>query len=194
MFDASDFMPRSQCGDWPGWLAAASQAADGLIALAYFVIPLGLFWLWRRKRDVLPRPRMLLGFAWFILGCGLTHVCGVLAFHWPAYRFFVLVSWLTALVSVRVALSLPGAVRHFASLPTPGEYAAQVEALAAEVERRKSLEEDLIFINRAQSEHNLRLRMLLESRAWVSGRSEELAALRAEVAEVLKQSPGGQSP
>lgn len=69
---SSDFMPHGYCYLWkPGlvWLHAVS---DSLIALAYFSIPVTLFYFIRRRRD-LPFNWMFLCFGLFILACGSTH-------------------------------------------------------------------------------------------------------------------------
>ncbi len=111
LFDSHDFMARSQCG--PGWsdgLVYLSQAANAAIAGAYFYIPIMLTLLYVRVRKdpilhrvIEGRAWILLMFAAFIFSCGLTHLANVVAFHWPAYRFFTAVDLLTA------ALSLPTA-------------------------------------------------------------------------------------
>jgi hypothetical protein len=64
----SDFMPHVLCLRTADlvWLHACS---DGLIAIAYLLIPVGLVRLLQRRKDI-QFPWLFLLFAGFILSCG----------------------------------------------------------------------------------------------------------------------------
>jgi hypothetical protein len=73
---ASDFLPHGTCYLWqPGvlWLNVISDLAIGL---AYYAIPVLLFWFLQKRRDV-KFSWILVAFAGFILACGTTHLLGV---------------------------------------------------------------------------------------------------------------------
>lgn len=123
LFDDSVFTPRAACG--PGWndgLVVAFQLAETTIAVAYVWIACVLAKFWHVRRSVIPRPAMLLVFGVFILLCGLTHVCGLVAFYTAPYRLFLVVWWATAVVSIATAAALRPAARYVAGLPTPEEF------------------------------------------------------------------------
>lgn len=116
-----DFVPRSHCGlQWTPNLVLINQVANFLIFLSYSTIPLSLLYFWVRLRRsqifiglTITSRLILLNFVCFIMFCGLTHLCDVIAFDWAPYRFFTLVDVLTALASVPTAIILPGVLRVF---------------------------------------------------------------------------------
>lgn len=71
----TDFMPHGYCFLWFPEILWLHVFSDGLITLAYFMIPTALaLFVWRRRE--LPFPWMFLMFASFIAACGLTHARG----------------------------------------------------------------------------------------------------------------------
>lgn len=128
-------MPRSQCGPWPLWMVLASNFSNSLIAAAYFYLTYSIFRFWLRKREVLPYAWVLIGFQAFIFTCGLTHVCNVLAFHWPAYRLFLAVDIVCAALSLATAAATPFAVSYLLGWKPPEEVSIIRER--AEVLERK---------------------------------------------------------
>jgi PAS domain S-box-containing protein len=115
LFD-TDFMPHVFCLRSPGliWLHAV---ADALIALAYFIIPLGLLRLVQKRKD-LSFHWMFVLFAVFILSCGATHVLGIVTLWHPIYRFEAVVKVVTALASVATAIILVRLLPQFYELPS----------------------------------------------------------------------------
>ena len=61
----TDFMPHGYCYLWLPEILWLHVFSDGLIALAYFLIPISLFSFVLRRREI-PFPWMLLMFAAFI--------------------------------------------------------------------------------------------------------------------------------
>jgi hypothetical protein len=121
LWDASDFVPRQQCGNWSELLIWLSQISDLLISLAYISIPCSLLVLWYGRRHRVFISSTLLLFVSFIFLCSLTHLCQVLVFRWPAYRLFVLINFITGIVSLATAASLPGLVAQLLSSPDIAE-------------------------------------------------------------------------
>jgi signal transduction histidine kinase len=79
--------------------------SDLMIALAYFSIPVGLWFLVRARPDMRNRHVFIL-FAAFILLCGLTHVIGLITLWAPIYGLQGLVKAATAIASLIAAYSL----------------------------------------------------------------------------------------
>jgi len=125
----SDFLPHGTCYLWnPGvlWLNVIS---DLVIAMAYYAIPVLLFWFVRKRRDI-GFSWILAAFAGFILACGTTHLLGAWTVWHATYRLDGVVKAATALVSVATAVLLvpllPGLVR----MPNPAEVAGMYHKLA----------------------------------------------------------------
>ena len=83
---ASDFMPHGYCYLWKPGIVWLHVASDATITLAYYLIPVALFYFVRKRRD-LPFNWMFVMFAVFILGCGTTHLMEVWTVWHGTYRF-----------------------------------------------------------------------------------------------------------
>lgn len=134
LLDQSVFMPHGHCYLWEAELVWVHALSDGLIALAYFTIPLTLFYFVRKRRD-LPFSWMFVAFGLFIVTCGGTHAFAVWNVWHSAYWLSGGVKALTAVVSLGTAALLVPLVPRALALPTP-------QAMAREVERRRRAEEE----------------------------------------------------
>jgi hypothetical protein len=136
LFDASEFMPRSMCG--PGWTlfkANLDQICQFFIGLPYLIISLCLLIVWFKIRMSTLNAFILVYFFLFIFLCGITHFCNILAFHYPAYNFFITMDCLTAVVSTITATMLPFIVLQFIR-----EYKTFADRLQDMLQRVKDLE------------------------------------------------------
>jgi PAS domain S-box-containing protein len=142
---STDFMPHVFCLRTPGlvWLHAIS---DGLIAVAYFLIPLALIRLVQRRRDLVFHWLFVL-FAVFILSCGATHVISIITLWHPIYRFDGLVKVITALASLLTAVLLIRFIPQISMLPSPEQWRLSNEELKAEIGQRKSVEAAMRLLN-----------------------------------------------
>lgn len=64
-------------------------AGNALIALAYVLIPLGIIYIIRKRKDIIFQPIFIL-YAAFIFLCGLTHVAHIMFFGIPTTGFKLL--------------------------------------------------------------------------------------------------------
>jgi len=168
---ASDFMPHGHCFLWQPEIVWLHVASDSTIALAYYLIPFTLFYFVRRRPD-LPFHWMFLLFAFFIFGCGTTHVMDVWTIWHGTYRLDGVIKAVTAIASVGTAALLIPLMPKALALQSPEKLLAANRQLAREIEERRRIEKQL------QSAHDQ-----LETR--VHERTAELAAalhsLQAEV-------------
>lgn len=134
---STQFMPHVYCLREPA-LIALHAISDGLIALSYFLIPLALILLVRRRHDLVFRWAYLL-FGVFILACGATHTLSVVTLWHPFYWLEGALKAITALLSLATAVLLLRLLPLAAALPGPAQLRHaedQVRKLNAELEIR----------------------------------------------------------
>jgi signal transduction histidine kinase/ActR/RegA family two-component response regulator len=120
-FFSTNFLPpHGFCFLWLPEIVWLHVAADALIALAYFSIPLAL-WHFARRRPDMPFTKVFLLFATFITLCGITHVMGIVVLWLPAYGLQGLLMLLTGLVSGATALFVWRLMPTALTLPSPAE-------------------------------------------------------------------------
>jgi PAS domain S-box-containing protein len=125
----SDFLPHGTCYLWnPGvlWLNVIS---DLVIAMAYYAIPVLLFWFVRKRRDI-GFSWILVAFAAFILACGTTHLLGAWIVWHATYRLDGVVKAITAVASVATAVLLIPLLPGLVKMPNPSEAGRMYHKLA----------------------------------------------------------------
>jgi two-component system, chemotaxis family, sensor kinase Cph1 len=135
IFNTADWPPRWHCGSWSdfhGWLYIISDLA---IWAAYFAIPVLLFRIVIKRKDILPFSKIFWLFIAFIMLCGTTHLIDAIIFWWPAYRLSALIRFATAVISIFTVYAL------FKMLPTIFNLRT-LEQLEAEIEERKKAEQE----------------------------------------------------
>jgi PAS domain S-box-containing protein len=136
---SSDFMGHGYCYLWKPdiiWLHAVS---DGLIALAYYVIPVTLVYFVRKRRD-LPFHWMFFMFGMFIFGCGTTHAMEIWTLWHGTYRLAGVIKALTAAASMATAVALVPLIPRALLLPSPGQLSAANLELEKEIGERRRTE------------------------------------------------------
>jgi PAS domain S-box-containing protein len=86
------------CFLWNPGLLWLNVASDSVIALAYFLIPIFLVRILRKRKDIQFSP-VLLCFAAFIIACGTTHVMEVVTLWDPIYWVSGALKAVTAVIS-----------------------------------------------------------------------------------------------
>jgi PAS domain S-box-containing protein len=164
LFD-SDFMPHGNCFNWqPGilWLHVISDTA---IALAYFSIPVTLFYFVKNRKG-LGISALVVMFGAFITACGASHLMAVWDLWHSTYRLEGLIKAVTAGLSIATAIATMRLVPVARKIATPEEMERVNAELQAEIEARKEAErklKELMARERADSEN--RLRSYLEAAA-----------------------------
>lgn len=180
LFNPTGLTPHGFCLLWsPGliWLHAIS---DAVIGLAYFSIPLALFWFVRRRPDLEFRWMFLL-FVGFILACGMTHFMTILTLWVPAYGVEGLVKLVTAVLSVGTAILLWPLVPKAVALPSP----AQLARLNGELQRKVEEQERTARLLRESEENVRRANAELEER--VAQRTADLSAANDRLIDTLAE-------
>lgn len=138
LFD-QDFMPHGHCYFWRPEIVWLHAASDALIAIAYCSIPLTLFYIIRRRQDIVFSWLFVL-FASFIFACGMTHLLEVWTLWHPVYRLSGLVKLATASISVVTAISLWKVFPLIALLPSPAQLEEKNRELRKEISERQEAE------------------------------------------------------
>jgi PAS domain S-box-containing protein len=154
-------MPHVYCLRDPG-LVALHAISDGLTAFAYFLIPIALIYLVRRRRDLAFRWVYLL-FGAFILACGTTHVLSIVTLWRPVYRLEGIVKALTAMASLGTAFMMVRLLPRALAIPS-------AEELRHEIEERRRAEAQVKQLN-------------TELESLVSQRTAELQSANAGLLE-----------
>ncbi len=171
----SGFMPHGVCMLWRPELLWTHVIADGMIALAYFVIPVRLATLAANRPDFGYRGTLWLFIA-FITLCGFTHLVGLVTVWEPIYGIEAGVKTVTAIVSIITAAWLIPLIPRLIEIPSPSQLRERNEALAAAVAERDSLLEQL-------HGHREELERLVEARTLdLSAANASLATANAGLA------------
>jgi PAS domain S-box-containing protein len=133
------FMPHGHCYLWKPELVGLHILSDALIALAYYSIPLTLFYFVRRRRD-LPFTWVFLLFSAFIVACGTTHLLEIWTLWHPTYWLSGGMKLITAIVSLTTAIVLVPIVPQALALPSPAQLALANAALQQEIVDRTRIE------------------------------------------------------
>lgn len=110
-FENEMFMPHGQCYLWKPQILWLHVLSDGLIALAYFIIPTVLMLKLYRVPD--PSARwIVVTFSLFISVCGVTHLLDIWTVWHPDYFLQGIIKAITAGLSIATSmLILPLAIR-----------------------------------------------------------------------------------
>lgn len=112
-----NFMPHGYCYLWLPRLVGLHLISDGLIALAYFIIPFTLLHFIRRRKD-LPFNWMFAAFGLFIILCGSTHLMEMITLWYPIYWVSGIIKAFTGIISITVAILLIRLVPIALTLPS----------------------------------------------------------------------------
>jgi PAS domain S-box-containing protein len=131
------FMPHGFCFLWRPDVLWLHVISDGLIALAYFCIPVALVYFVRTRRDV-PFQMVFLLFGAFILLCGTTHILSIWVLWHPNYYFEGVVKAMTAVASIGTMIMTVRLMPQALAIPSPNqmdEANAQLREANAKLEK-----------------------------------------------------------
>ncbi len=140
-----NYVPRQQCMFYESDVIWTHVAADSIIGLAYYSIPIALIYFIRKRKDLVFN-WVFYFFAAFILLCGTTHFFSVLAIWHPYYRLDGYVKALTAIVSIGTAFTLWPLIPKALLIPSQTQLQHANLQLEAEVVKTRKAEEELLAI------------------------------------------------
>jgi two-component sensor histidine kinase len=138
LFNPSGLTPHGFCLLWEPGLIYLHAISDGVIALAYFSIPLALASFVKRRSD-LEYGWVIQLFSAFILACGTTHLLSIATLWWPIYGIEGLVKVVTAALSLATAALLWPLIPKLVALPSPAQLSRLNLQLAAQVQEQETM-------------------------------------------------------
>ena len=138
-FSSAGFLPHGYCLLWRPDILALHSMSDLVIAVSYFSIPLAILHFVRQRTDLIAEhKRIAVLFSIFILGCGLTHVFGMIVLWRPVYVADGLVKAFTAVASIITAFALWPMLPRLLEIPSPSQLALANAQLEAEIGAKQS--------------------------------------------------------
>ena len=144
---STGFMPHGYCFLWSAPLMWTYLAADSVIGLSYYSIPLALLYFVHRRKDIQFNWMFLL-FSLFIFFCGTTHLFSVWTIWHPDYWADAGIKAITAIASVITAVCLWPLIPKAIKIPSPSQLSAVIGDLEREVRERQKAEAALAEANR----------------------------------------------
>jgi signal transduction histidine kinase len=142
----ADFMPHGHCYFWKPEIVWLNVVGDSLIALAYYSLPLMLFYFARKRTDLTHKYVFML-FAAFIFACGTTHIVDIWTIWVPTYRLEGVLKVITGILSVGTAFVVYKSVPTLLALPSQDQLKAVNKQLQTEIEERRKAQEELRLVN-----------------------------------------------
>jgi two-component system NtrC family sensor kinase len=136
------FIPHGHCYLWKPGLVGLHVLSDGLIAVAYFLIPITLIYIVKKRQDV-PFDWVFMLFGSFIICCGITHIMEIWTLWHPNYWLSGFLKAITALISLCTAAVLVELIPKILAIPSPDQLAVANLALQNEIGDRKQAQEAL---------------------------------------------------
>lgn len=141
-----DFLPRGTCYLWQRNVILLHTFADGISAAAFFVIPVMLLALVRKRK------RMSIGWIFWALAIsfllsGITHILNIVTIWQPAYGVEAAIKIATGAAWLVAAAALLKGIPHFLAMPMPEEMSAMNRSLAQQINLNRKSEERLRQLN-----------------------------------------------
>ncbi|BAZ18076.1 PAS/PAC sensor hybrid histidine kinase [Calothrix sp. NIES-4071] len=152
-FTTNYFIPHGHCYLWKPGLVSLHVTSDMLIGIAYYSIPITLFYFVKKRND-LPFNWIFLLFAAFIIACGTTHFIEIWTLWHPIYWLSGTIKAITAVVSAYTAIVMVCLIPQALALPSPAQLKAANQELLQQIIERQKVEEAL---RRAHDELEIRV-------------------------------------
>ncbi len=138
----NQFLPHGYCLQWNPALIWTMVLANLGIALAYFAIPIALWYFVRHRKDI-PYPWIFRLFGMFIIACGITHLMNIITFYQPLYWLEAIADAYTAVISLVTAVVLWPLIPKALLLKSPKELEEANDKLQQAIRESKEITAEL---------------------------------------------------
>ena len=186
-FDQGPFIPHGHCYLWKPGLVWLHIASDSAIALAYYSIPILLFYFVQKRRD-LPYSGIFLLFSAFIISCGTTHIIEVWTLWHPDYWLSGVLKAFTAVLSGYTSIQLVSIIPKALALPSPAQLEAEIDdRKLAEEALRKAYDEMESRVQERTAQLSQAIEQLQNEIAEKERTSQELRASEAQRKQAIEE-------
>ncbi|VXD18504.1 sensor histidine kinase [Planktothrix paucivesiculata] len=130
------FIPHGHCYLWKPGLVSLHIISDAAISLAYFLIPIELIFIVKKRQDI-PFDWVFMLFGSFIICCGITHIMEIWTLWHPHYWISGFLKAITAAISLCTAAVIIELIPKVLAIPSSTQLEAANFALQAEISERK---------------------------------------------------------
>ena len=152
----TNFMPHGHCYLWNPEILWLNVISDLLIAVAYFSIPVAIYYFVRQRSDLKFKGILIL-FSLFIALCGVTHLISIFVIWHGAYGLHGIAKFVTAIVSCITAYKVYSSIPAALQLPNVNQLKKAMEdASNAKLENLRlenEHQQDLILRESTDSAH-----------------------------------------
>ena len=145
------YIPHGHCYLWQTPLVGLHVAADALIAVAYYLIPIFLIYFVRQVEE-LPFKNIFILFGAFILSCGTTHLLEIWTLWHPDYWVYGIFKAFTALISLYTAFTLFPLIPLLLNLSSPKYLQDLNQRLNEKIASEENTKQELIQLNQELEE------------------------------------------
>lgn len=143
LLETNGFLPHAFCLNLRPDLIWLHVASDGIIAFAYFLIPVTLVVFLRRLKTPLSFNWAISLFAGFILLCGTSHIFEIITLWQPMYYLQGLIKAATAVVSILTAVAIIPLVPKLLAMRSPEDLEKINRQLQEQIAAREKVEQEL---------------------------------------------------
>ena len=186
------FMPHGHCYLWTPGILWMDVFANAVIALAYYSIPVALFYFIRNRKD-LPYQHVFLLFGFFITFCGTGHLVDIVTIWKPIYWVKAGLDFATAAVSIGTAVVLWPLLPRLLKAGTIEEHLQRI-AIESLEGQKQALEESNARLAKANAELHEHMEQMRRTTAMLAEREARIQELRNEVARLKGDHPGAPGP
>jgi signal transduction histidine kinase len=148
--NSQGFIAHGHCYLWKPTLVWLHVISDGVIALAYFSIPLTLVYFVSKRKDI-PFNWIFWMFGSFIIACGVGHLMDIWTLWYPTYWLAGTLKALTAFISIVTAIELIPLVPKVLALPSPTQLEAANQGLEETLRKLQEAQLQLVQTEKMSS-------------------------------------------
>lgn len=181
LFDTSLYNISDTATGWSILLTMVYVSANFILALSLYLISASLYILYNKKKDDLTNNWMLILFIIFIALCATTYIDNVFIFIWPVYRFFTLITIVTASVAFTTAICMPRIISIRIKERTHEQLERMNTHLLAEIDERLLIEQNLRKTVNELESHTTQLENAANVGDWISQSQVEIENIRKTI-------------